>query len=96
MENARRIVACVNACRGIETDALEKTLSEGQTILTSIQPTYRALTIAQNDAIAANDRAHVAAVERSDALRERDEARAKLREAEQEIAYLNSRLNGGV
>lgn len=75
----RRIVACVNACRGVETEAMEKHIAEGQTILTNIQKTYTALTLAQNDAIAANDRAHVAKVELGDALRERDEARAMVK-----------------
>lgn len=72
--NARRIVACVNACRGIETNLIE-------------QITY---------AVVSRNPVHEALYGAQKLTRERNELETKLREAEQEIAYLNSRLNGGV
>lgn len=35
--NARRIVACVNACKGLETDDIESMVAEGKTLLGTMQ-----------------------------------------------------------
>lgn len=37
LENARRIVACVNACAGFSTEVLEATVSEGKGVIRVLQ-----------------------------------------------------------
>lgn len=65
--NARRIVACVNACRGIETEKLEHKAEVSRALLEKSVFMVEAL---------------------DDAFRERDEARAMVKELADKVQWL--------